>query len=275
MCVFERRVLGRETTTPNPKARKSVPVFWPLFPLYAGAFFPVVRDFLCIIPTEQVLYYRNLGLYYGLASGTRPLYSGPCLGVKGGCVSCDWAVIWGGAKRMGGGKRTRERALPKIFGLLQKSFWSALSWIFVQAKQSTDTWGGWKTYRTKGVQNPFLGGVSFVRFSTPLFFPPPHGVLWCERFRTLNCDRIEAAEKGRQCEVCHQQREQLVSLCALCHETSCNLQHIQNSPMFGDSIVQVLTSLQKWARDIPTWEVNANASQTQAQAFLERCVLGH
>ena len=29
-----------------------------------------------------------------------------------------------------------------------------------------------------GVQNPFLGGVSFVRFSTPLFFPPAHGVLW-------------------------------------------------------------------------------------------------
>ena len=43
---------------------------------------------------------------------------------------------------MGGGKRTRERALPKIVG-------------------------------RGGVQNPFLGGVSFVRFSTPLFFPPP------------------------------------------------------------------------------------------------------
>ena len=51
--------------------------------------FPVVRDFLCIIPTEQVLYYRNLGLYYGLASGTLPLYSGPCLGVRGGCVACE------------------------------------------------------------------------------------------------------------------------------------------------------------------------------------------
>ena len=32
-----------------------------------------------------------------------------------------WAVTWGGAKRMGGGgKRTRERTLPKIFGPLQK-----------------------------------------------------------------------------------------------------------------------------------------------------------
>ena len=55
---------------------------------------PVVRDFLCIIPTEQVLYYRNLGLYYGLASGTLPLYSGPCLGVRGGCAACDFGGKW-------------------------------------------------------------------------------------------------------------------------------------------------------------------------------------
>ena len=34
--------------------------------------------------------------------------------------------------------------------------------------------GGKRTVRG-GVQNPLLGGVSFVRFSTPLFFPPPHG----------------------------------------------------------------------------------------------------
>ena len=70
--------------------------------LYFGHFFPVrrglfsvVRDFLCIIPTEQVLYYRNLGLYYGLASGTLPLYSGPCLGVRGGCVACDCGLVCG------------------------------------------------------------------------------------------------------------------------------------------------------------------------------------
>ena len=31
---------GREPPlTPNPKTRKSVPAFWPLFPLYAGALF--------------------------------------------------------------------------------------------------------------------------------------------------------------------------------------------------------------------------------------------
>ena len=64
-------------------------VFWPPFPLYARAFFPVVRHFFWRIPTEQALYYKNLGLYYGLASGTLPLQSKPRLGVKGGCASCD------------------------------------------------------------------------------------------------------------------------------------------------------------------------------------------
>ena len=81
--------LRRSRTTLNPKARKALPASWPLFPLYARAFFPVVRRFLCRFPTEQVLYYRNLGLYYGLASTTLPLYAKPRPKVKGGCVSCD------------------------------------------------------------------------------------------------------------------------------------------------------------------------------------------
>ena len=46
-------------------------------------------------------------------------------------------MIMGGAKRMGGGKRTRERALPKNSGPLQKSFWSAHSWIFVKENRAT------------------------------------------------------------------------------------------------------------------------------------------
>ena len=76
----------------TPKARKSLPVFWALFPLYARDFFPVVRHFLCRFPTEQVLYYRNLGLYYGLASTTLPLYAKPRAKVKGDCLSCDWII---------------------------------------------------------------------------------------------------------------------------------------------------------------------------------------
>ena len=80
----------------------------------------------------------------------------------------------GGCKTYGGGKRTGERALPKIFGPLQKSFWSALLWIFVQEKQSTDTWGGWKTYRTRGGPKPLFGtGVIREVFHPPLFSTPP------------------------------------------------------------------------------------------------------
>ena len=75
--------------TPNLKARKSLPVFWPLFRLYPRAFFPVVQRFFCRFPTEQVLYYRNLGLYYGQASTTLPLYAKPRAKVKGGCLSCE------------------------------------------------------------------------------------------------------------------------------------------------------------------------------------------
>ena len=81
-----------------------------------------------------------------------------------------WAVIWGGAKRMGE-ERTRERALAKILdpskrasGLLCRGFLYSMRGV-----ENVPYEGG--------VQNPFLGGVSFVRFSTPLFFPPPHGVL--------------------------------------------------------------------------------------------------
>ena len=93
--IFERDQKFRSRL----KISIEIKFFWSLGPLgILAAFspvrrglFPVVRDFLCIIPTEQVLYYRNLGLYYGLASGTLPLYSGPCLGVKGGCVSCDFS----------------------------------------------------------------------------------------------------------------------------------------------------------------------------------------
>ena len=75
---------------------------------------------------------------------------------------------------MGGGKRTRGGALPKIFGPLQKSFLSALSWIFVQEKQSADAWGGWKTYRTRGGPKPLFGrGVIREVFHPPPFSTPP------------------------------------------------------------------------------------------------------
>ena len=96
---------------------------------------------------------------------------------KFSCMKFFWDLggDMGGCKTYGGGgKRTRERALPKIFGPLQKSFWSALSWIFVQEKQSTDTWGGWKTYRRRGGPKPLFGrGVIREVFHPPPFSTPP------------------------------------------------------------------------------------------------------
>ena len=96
-----------------------------------------------------------------------------------------WAMIWGACKTyMGGGKRTRERALPKKCWTPPKELLlSAHSCIFVQEKQSNDARGGWKSYRRRGVQNPFLGGVSFVRFSCPP--PPPFST---PPWRPLNMD---------------------------------------------------------------------------------------
>ena len=50
----------------------------------------------------------------------------------------------GGCKTYGGGgeeKRTRERALPKMFGPLQKSFWPAPPWIFLQENRAPTSEG--------------------------------------------------------------------------------------------------------------------------------------
>ena len=87
-------------------------------------------------------------------------------------------MIWD-AERMGEAKRMGEENVPdqKDVGPLQKSFWYAESWILVLENRATTPEGGGKRTRERGIQNPFLGGVSFVRFSTPLFFHPPHGVL--------------------------------------------------------------------------------------------------
>ena len=61
-------------------------MFWPLCLLYAKAFFPLVRHFFCIFPTDRLL-------PYGLASAPPALYSKPRVGVTGGCtggcLSCD------------------------------------------------------------------------------------------------------------------------------------------------------------------------------------------
>ena len=55
-------------------------------------------------------------------------------------------------------------------GLLSRRF------LYRRNRATSPEGDGKRTVR--GVRNPFFGGVSFVRFSSPLFFPPPHGVLW-------------------------------------------------------------------------------------------------
>ena len=82
---------------------------------------------------------------------------------------------YGGVQNVWGEeKRTRERALPKILDPSLESFWSALWWIFAEEKQSTDTWGGLKTYRTRGVsKTPFGEECHSWGFPPPSFFHPP------------------------------------------------------------------------------------------------------
>ena len=87
----------------------------------------------------------------------------------------------GGCKTYGGGGgNVPENALSRKFldpskrasGLLCRGF------LYRKNRALTPEGGGKRTVGG-GVQNPFLGGVSFVRFSTPLLFPPPrHGIVY-------------------------------------------------------------------------------------------------
>ena len=89
---------------------------------------------------------------------------------------------------MGGGKCTRERALLKNSGPLQKSFWSAQSWICCTEKKTEQR-------HPRGVENvpydggpkpPFGRGVICEVFLPPLFSTP---------WRPLNASGMHA--KGR------------------------------------------------------------------------------
>ena len=80
----------------------------------------------------------------------------------------------GGCKTYGGRKTYRTTHPPDNFCAPQMSVWPGQSSAFLQGKSSNDVREGWKTYRMMGGPKPlFLGGVSFVRFSLPLLFPPP------------------------------------------------------------------------------------------------------
>ena len=93
-------------------------------------------------------------------------------------IPACWAVIWGGAKRMGGrGGNVPENALSRKFLDHSKRASGLLCRGFLNRKNRALTpEGGGKRTVGGGVQKPFLAGVSFVRFSTPLLFSTPP---WC------------------------------------------------------------------------------------------------
>ena len=68
------------------------------------------------------------------------------------------------------------------------------------------------------------------------------------------CDHIEIAEGGRTCEICSTQIDE-GQVCFLCTRTMNALHSLQASPGYGNSLVHVLTSLQKWAKDISAWDL--------------------
>ena len=93
-CLYPCRTskLGRWRTTPCHKTRNATctPAFFPV----CARVFRILQRFSLELHTERILYYRNLGLYYGLASTPLPLYSKPRVGVADGCPSCEkpWAL---------------------------------------------------------------------------------------------------------------------------------------------------------------------------------------
>ena len=68
------------------------------------------------------------------------------------------------------------------------------------------------------------------------------------------CDHIEIAEGGRTCEVCSTHVDE-GQVCSSCTRTMNELHSLQVSPGYGNSLVHVLTSLQKWAKDISAWDL--------------------
>ena len=104
-----------------------------------------------------------------------------------------WAVI-GGCKTYGGRKTHQRTRSPEIFWTPQKGFWSALSWIFVQEKQSTHTWD----VPYEGGPQPLFGrGVIREVFHPPFFSTPPRRPV--KSVTEINSGRIEIGN-GNSCD---------------------------------------------------------------------------
>ena len=106
----------------------------------------------------------------------------------------------GGCKTYGGRKTYQRTRSPENFWSPPKELLVCSVVDFCIGK--TEHWhlqGVGKRTVWGGVQNPFLGGLSFVRFSTPLFFPPPHGVLWESPLNLLKSSNIKSRLQSQRC----------------------------------------------------------------------------
>ena len=74
---------------------------------------------------------------------------------------------------MWGGKTYRGTRSPEKFWTPPKELLVCSVADFCRKNRATTPEGGGKRTVRGGVQNPLLGGVSFMRFSFPLFFHPP------------------------------------------------------------------------------------------------------
>ena len=129
-----------------------------------------------------------------------------CLSVGSAVLSAAFGVssagfsflgLWyGGVKNVWREENVPENALSRKFldpskkasGLLCRGF------LYRKNRATTPEGGGKRTIRG-GVQNLFLGGVSLVMFSSPLFFPPPHGVLWIPHSEQIRLSTRRALAK--------------------------------------------------------------------------------
>ena len=74
-----------------------------------------------------------------------------------------------------GGRKTRS---PENFWTPPKELLVCSFVDFYTAKTEHWTWGGWKTYRTRGGRNPLFGRGAIHEVFHPPLFSTPHGVLW-------------------------------------------------------------------------------------------------
>ena len=104
----------------------------------------------------------------------------------------NWAVTWGCAKRMGGGKRTRERALPKFLDPSQgASVLLCCGFLYTKDRALTPERGGKRTLRGWS-KTPFWKGCHSRGVPPPSFFHPPCGAL-CLKVPMRN---FEIAKEG-------------------------------------------------------------------------------